>query len=610
MVRATMSNSIARLCCAVIACAITAWLLCIAVDMPSQSAEKVMPEVHRLTAGLLLASIVCVIVSGKQIGFCLTDAFAAFIAMVVAFNALCFEVKHPRYEEFTQAAMLYLAMRMAFSAEPKLKDAVMTLLFCLAIYEGVTGIRQAFGMTFSNHSLFKITGTFFNPGPFAGFIVPIAVCATVYVLIYLKNLRNKEASGIYGIIWRAAYFVAVAAAVISIIVIPATMSRAAWVAAGFATLIFIVRETILVSRIGEYWAQHCWKFSFWAFVAISVFFAVSALSYYAKQQSADGRLLMWKVDSRIICDNMLRGVGFGNFAGAFGKEQAEYFSEKVRPEAERMVAGCPESGFNEYLQFGAETGVVGMLSLVAMVVSGCVAGVRRRDPYGYGLMAAAVFAMFSYPFSVLPLRLMFVLLLAASVSYKSVGSKRDNIARYLYCVATAGFLALIPILDRRSRERATAVAAWEDVRVWMSSERYDYIVEDGAKLYETLKYNFRFLYDYGYALHKLNEFSLSNEILFNGAQQSSDPMFYNIMGKNSEALGDILRAEEYYSMAHEMIPSRIYPLYLKAMMYDRVGNSKRAVETTQAALRMNVKVESEQTRELKKELWLLIEKYR
>lgn len=82
------------------------------------------------------------------------------------------------------------------------------------------------------------------------------------------------------------------------------------------------------------------------------------------------------------------------------------------------------------------------------------------------------------------------------------------------------------------------------------------------------------------------------------------------MGKNSEALGDISRAEEYYSMAHDMIPSRIYPLYLKAMMYDRIGNSKRAVETAQTALRMNVKVESEQTRELKKELWLLIEKYR
>ncbi|MCI5716849.1 MAG: O-antigen ligase family protein [Alistipes sp.] len=615
MAGAIMPNSIVRFCCAVIVCAITAWLLCIAVDMPSQSADMIMPEVHCLTACLLLISIVRFIVSGKQIGFCSTDAFAALIAMTVAFSALCYGAKHPRYEEFTQAAMFYLAMRMAFSAEPKLKNAVMALLFCLAIYEGVTGIRQAFGVTYSNHSLFKITGTFFNPGPFAGFIVPIAVCAVVYVLTYswipLENFRNKESYGIIRhYIWRAAYFIAVAAAVISIIVIPATMSRAAWVAAGFATLIFIVRETTLVSRIGELWTQHRWKFSLWVFVAMSAIFAIGVLSYYAKRQSADGRLLIWKMDSRIICDNMLRGVGLGNFAGAFGKEQAEYFSEKARPEAERMVAGCPESGFNEYLQFGAETGVVGMLSLVAMVVSGCLAGVRRHDPYGYGLMAAAVFAMFSYPFSVLPLRLMFVLLLAASVSYKGVGSKRDNIARYLYCVVSAVLLALIPVLDKRSRERATAVAAWEDVRVWMSSERYDYIIEDGVKLYEILKYDFRFLYDYGYALHKLSEYSLSNEILFYGAQQSSDPMFYNIMGKNSEALGDISRAEEYYSMAHDMIPSRIYPLYLKAMMYDRIGNSKRAVETAQTALRMNVKVESEQTRELKKELWLLIEKYR
>lgn len=50
--------------------------------------------------------------------------------------------------------------------------------------------------------------------------------------------------------------------------------------------------------------------------------AVGALwAYSVKQDSANGRLLMWKIDMLIMLDNPF-GVGIGKFAGAFGREQA------------------------------------------------------------------------------------------------------------------------------------------------------------------------------------------------------------------------------------------------------------------------------------------------
>ena len=80
------------------------------------------------------------------------------------------------------------------------------------------------------------------------------------------------------------------------------------------------------------------------------------------------------------------------------------------------MAGCPEAGFNEFLQFGAETGAAGFALLLLLTGTAVAAGIRRGDPFGYGLLAAAVFASFSYPWSVLPLRLLFVVLLAGAAS--------------------------------------------------------------------------------------------------------------------------------------------------------------------------------------------------
>ena len=34
--------------------------------------------------------------------------------------------------------------------------------------EAVWGIRQVYGFTYSNHSLYALTGSFYNPGPYSG----------------------------------------------------------------------------------------------------------------------------------------------------------------------------------------------------------------------------------------------------------------------------------------------------------------------------------------------------------------------------------------------------------------------------------------------------------
>ena len=301
----------------------------------------------------------------------------------------------------------------------------------------------------------------------------------------------------------------------------------------------------------------------------------------------------------------LWGVGPGNFAGAFGQEQAAYFAEEERPRQEQLVAGCPESGFNEFLQFGAETGIIGFVLLLSLTGTAVVGAIRRRNPFGYGLFGAAVFACFSYPWSVLPLRLLFVVLLAAACTPRNAPHRGllRNLPLLLLPVAGA---ACWPGLYDRYAVRVEAQRQWREVRLWMHSERYDYLVEDGERLYGTLSEDFRFLYDYGYALHKTGDYRRSNIVLQQGMQLSSDPMFHNIAAKNYEALGAYDEAERALRQAHAMIPHRLYPLYLLARLYAATGRSEEARTTARRALNLKLKVESVQTREMQEELQKLL----
>lgn len=597
--------------------ATAAWLLYTVICMPSQDSEQMMPATYPPLAALLLAAGAGLAVAWRRMRIVAADRFAAFTIVWVACNAAHFGSSDPWYDHFAQAAMLYIALRIIFAVRHSTKSAVAAVLFCLAVYQCAVGIGQAFGFSYSYHSLFRITGTLFNPGPYAGLIAPMAACAAAYATTRYAAMRRRwtrlrlsperawPRTAVNTLVYAAAC-VAVAAAVV---VLPATMSRAAWIAFACPAALLALRESGLPRRLKRYYAAHRLRAALYVAAAMLLAAAVMAGIYIIKRPSADGRMLIWRIDTRIIMHNPLWGVGAGNFAGAFGHKQAEYFASQERPESEKRVAGCPEAGFNEYLQFGAQTGVAGMAALAATAICAIAAGMRRRDPYAYGLMAAAAFALFSYPFAVVPLRFVFVILLAASASQSPRSQGPSSLPGGIGAIALVLCVIFCPPLYARSRQRAEAHKAWQDARVWLSSERYDYIVEDGQRLYDRLGYDFRFLYDYGYALHKTGEYTRSNEVLMQGIRRSSDPMFYNIAGKNYEALGDIARAAECYATAHAMIPSRIYPLYLAAMMYRNADMRHEAVKTARRALGMKVKVESEQTRELRRELRELIKEY-
>lgn len=587
------------------------YLLFPALDMPTQELHAhTLSSLHAILAMLVL-SVVLMLFYLPRLRINLADVCAAalFAGITLSRFALPGLASAVKYDELLSAAMLYLPLRILYMTERRVATVVLALLCGLGIYEGWIGVRQIYGFAYSNHGLFRITGTFFNPGPYAGFIAAAGICGVAAIVrgqaLAARVFRSRvKLRGLCPgvLIWGVVpYLLGWGAAIAAAIVLPSTMSRAAWIAAAAGCAVLVLRELDLAVRIRRAYRARPLRTTAYACLVLLAAGCIVAGAYSVKRSSADGRLLMWKIDTRIMLHNPLCGVGLGNFAGAFGEEQAAYFAAEGRPERERQVAGCPESGFNEYLQFGAETGVAGFFLLLLLTGSSVASQIRRGSPLGYGLLAAAVFACFSYPWNVPPLRLLFVMLLAGTASGRYVRLRNKRL-RLVLIVLYAGCFAVWPGLYVRSRERVRSAREWSELRIWMSSERYDYFLEDGEHLMKNLQWNFRFLYDYGYALHKTGDYVRSNEILGLGMQISSDPMFWNIAGKNHQALGNLAEAERAFLHAHAMIPDRIYPLYLLARFYKETGQAEKARAAARRLVAHKPKVESVQTRKIQAEM--------
>lgn len=113
------------------------------------------------------------------------------------------------------------------------------------------------------------------------------------------------------------------------------------------------------------------------------------------------------------------------------------------------------------------------------------------------------------------------------------------------------------------------------------------------------------LFSFGRFINQTGNFELSDSVLMVGAERSNDPMFWNVMGNNSLALGKYLEAEQRYRYAFSMVPNRLYPLCLLAKLYYAQGDTARFTEMAYTIRCFKAKVESQNTAVLRDEIAVL-----
>jgi len=209
------------------------------------------------TEALLLLAAIALLLRRRGSGIHAADLLAAALFAWIWFRHAI--VSEPtvdiRYDELAQSAMLYIALRILLSSDRYYTALLLTLLFLFGIHEAWIGFRQVYGLTYSNHGMFRITGTLFNPGPYAGFLAPLSLCAAAWIMCMRKTvariLRSRRLWLRPNILLRCTipYALGWGCAVSTAVILPATMSRAAWLAVLAGGLLLALIEFRIGGRL-------------------------------------------------------------------------------------------------------------------------------------------------------------------------------------------------------------------------------------------------------------------------------------------------------------------------------------------------------------------------
>ena len=425
-----------------------------------------------------------------------------------------------------------------------LDSVISWVLVVLGGSEAILGLRQLYGFATSGHSMYALTGSFFNPGPYSGYLAMILPVCLYQWLVCGRRGGRVVAGGVMLLI---------------LCVLPAGMSRSAWLAAGVSCLCVYAWHMDWTDKFRLLWQQQRQRVVMVVVGGFCVLLLAGYLLFVLKPDSARGRLFMWKITCRAIAEKPLTGYGIHNFAAACGNAQETYFAAGDYEPWEERVAGSPEYAFNEYLQAAVELGIPLAVCLLVVVVLCLYRGVRKGR-YGIcgAILSLMIFSFSSYPLQLPVFIVTFGGLLVACLS----GADRWQWLGLAVSVGIIGGLRL-----KNDLQVEQACREWMNARVLYNAGAYQSAEKEYGRLYPLLRDRASFLFEYGHGLHKQQQFSKSNRILKEALQRSCDPMILNVIGKNYQQMGDCLSAEDWFIRSTHRLPGRIYPYYLLAKLY-------------------------------------------
>lgn len=579
----------------VITFAFLLWLTILPVEVRWSDADGILSNT---LPALSVAGVLCFLFTKGGGRLTIVDGLVALWSLYYV-GRVWFGAEYPCGTELLQAmeiVVLYVVLRMVLHNTKIPAWVLCAGIVLFACYEAMIGAGQLISGN-GRHHLFALTGTFQNPGPYsaylmiAGSVVLCRVPFTIYHLqahfphlfsgIYHLSLANRWARRFWknermkSIVKETVYYSLSVIAFLPLLILPATWSRAAFVGMGVCAL-WIFKKRY-------------WRFRWYVWGALV---AVAIAFYFIKRGSADGRSLIWMASLTTWMHDMWLGVGVGGFRHACAEGIAEMWNAN-HDSAKFASAGVTDYAYNAMVKILVEQGLVGALLWITITLLAMWRLYKLSVSLFMGMLSLLVFSMFSYPFELLPYRIIAVMVFAWSESRdkSTLCLHLNKIICTFVSIITIAFSWFLKteITERIEHDKDATLFAGMRNSAFLS----DY--------YELLPYetdNPQYLFDFAKTLREETRYEDSNAILRMGTQVSADPMFYIIMGNNyrDEQLYDL--AKETYEKAYSIMPNRLYPMYLLMMMYADKGDEALANDMAKRVRHSYVKIESNATKQM------------
>lgn len=488
----------------------------------------------------------------------------------------------------------FIELQSSAENESGFVKTVLGVSFVLAIIQSLYGLAQYFEISERLQTEFEIGGAYGNPGPYSNFLVVLLPFTLAFSLFKPKSILK---------------YLALTATVLIIIVLPLTKARTAWISA----IIVIVYVVFYTKPVQQVWNKYFKTFSRRILlVTIAIILLVGgiwALTAF-KQESASGRLFIWKVTLQMVEDKPVLGHGYASYAAAHNNYQADYFRNNPNDWDNAYLADGINYAFNEFLQIASETGVLG-LALFALIFIYAISGSRNKKDgennklliaVEGSLIAILVTSLFSYPLQdVAILSVMFFNLAILSVHKNSnvYTLRRSAGARKIMVIATFVILVLFAHLELK---RFNAEKRWAYTFKLVRKGKYDIAKQRYDELLPILKYNQYFMFNYGAELTVMGEYKKSVEVLEQVEHRLNDSDFYIYLGSSYEGLGNIDMALQCFEQAANIMPVKFFPKYKIVLLHRVQGNNAKAVEMARHIMEMPIKVDSDIVRSIRHEM--------
>lgn len=450
--------------------------------------------------------------------------------------------------------LLMLVVLMFFASKSQIMSAIVFAIALAGAVEAVLSLLQLMGVTRSHHAIFRLTGTFYNPGPLGGYLAACISVATGYFVkhkLYEHNANPVE-KYFYG-----------ASILLMLMVLPATFSRTGWLAL-LAALGFLV---IIRADVRGYLRAN--KKTVLAVCLITIVL-ISAV-FVKKSVSASGRFLVWKISAIAVSEKPL--IGHGNFEIAYRDASEKYFSQNNWTDAEFRAVDYVDNSFNEYLYMAVKHGIPVALLLVVLICAAVYFGHKKgRDEFVSGVIAIAVFSLASYPLHLAD----FVVLAITCVACCCVPEQK----KLAFSVPLIGFAAISVFGVSHFNNKIKQVEMLAKPDAYYVNNAYSTASFFYEELYPAMASNHIYMYNMAYSFYKNGEYDKAKKYFIKTIEISGNPNAFKYLGKIYLYEKDYANAERCLQRAINILPNRIEPYELLIELYSN-NNYKNEPKLTE-----------------------------
>ncbi len=318
---------------------------------------------------------------------------------------------------------------------------------------------------------------------------------------------------------------------------------------------------------------------------------------FYKKDSIEGRLLIWRVSTEIIAENLWTGVGFNRFQAEYNTYQGLFFEKNQDLESGRLLAANNYFAFNELLRVLVELGVFGFLLLLFLLF---LYARLKIDFIEKALLGAfLVFALFSYPLADIKNSFLLFVLMGVAANEQSAMFKNVSKKGSLIVPGCTGLtLTILLIIE---------IGQLKKLKSWQTSENLRLGSPGIAmELYQDLEESFsgnpEFNHSLGALLFKYQKYSDALPLLEKGVAQIPSSDIYVYTGLCQEALGEKERAKYHLELSTQIVPHLIIPKYHLFHFYLRAGEQQNARRIGNKILNQKAKTISPAILEIRKEI--------